>query len=127
MPHDSVSKTGTKSQGEEDRAIQKRRACSKALVVIIDSDGDVGLDVKCAKEAATAIRGAIIHAKPAGGLESWPPASPRRCCSSPGSMMSSLPRVDPPRYKLTLPISILCDALVIGTYCQYKFACIMCA
>ena len=62
-----------------------------------DGNGHVDLNVKCAKEAATAIRGAIIHAKPAGGLESWPPASPRRCCSSSASMMSSLPLVDPPR------------------------------
>uniref|UniRef100_A0A453GCJ5 S5 DRBM domain-containing protein n=4 Tax=Aegilops tauschii subsp. strangulata TaxID=200361 RepID=A0A453GCJ5_AEGTS len=35
----------------------------KAFVVGGDSNGHVGLGVKCAKEAATAIRGAIILAK----------------------------------------------------------------
>lgn len=35
----------------------------QAFVVIGDSDGHVGLGVKCAKEVATAIRGAIILAK----------------------------------------------------------------
>jgi len=35
----------------------------KAFVAVGDSDGHVGLGVKCAKEVATAIRGAIIIAK----------------------------------------------------------------
>lgn len=35
----------------------------QAFVVIGDSDGHVGLGVKCSKEVATAIRGAIILAK----------------------------------------------------------------
>ncbi|XP_044386443.1 40S ribosomal protein S2 isoform X2 [Triticum aestivum] len=80
---------------KQTRASQRTRF--KAFVGGGDSNGHVGLGVKCAKEAATAIRGTIILAKPLGGLESWPPASPRRCCSSSASMMSSLPLVDPPR------------------------------
>jgi Ribosomal protein S5, N-terminal domain len=35
----------------------------QAFVVVGDSNGHVGLGVKCAKEVATAIRGAIILAK----------------------------------------------------------------
>lgn len=35
----------------------------QAFVVVGDSNGHVGLGVKCAKEVATAIRGAIIMAK----------------------------------------------------------------
>uniref|UniRef100_A0A453GCP3 Uncharacterized protein n=1 Tax=Aegilops tauschii subsp. strangulata TaxID=200361 RepID=A0A453GCP3_AEGTS len=38
-----------------------------------------------------------LRCPPPGGLKSWPPASPRRCCRPPASMMSSLPLVDPPR------------------------------
>lgn len=37
--------------------------CGQAFVVVGDSNGHVGLGVKCAKEVATAIRGAIILAK----------------------------------------------------------------
>jgi ribosomal protein S5 len=37
--------------------------CLQAFVVVGDSNGHVGLGVKCAKEVATAIRGAIILAK----------------------------------------------------------------
>jgi len=40
-----------------------QRTRFKAFVVIGDSNGHVGLGVKCAKEVATAIRGAIILAK----------------------------------------------------------------
>lgn len=40
-----------------------QRTRFKAFVAIGDSDGHVGLGVKCAKEVATAIRGAIIAAK----------------------------------------------------------------
>ena len=40
-----------------------QRTRFKAFVAIGDSDGHVGLGVKCAKEVATAIRGAIILAK----------------------------------------------------------------
>lgn len=40
-----------------------QRTRFKAFVVIGDSAGHVGLGVKCAKEVATAIRGAIILAK----------------------------------------------------------------
>jgi small subunit ribosomal protein S2e len=48
--------------------VQKQRAAGqrtrfKAFIVIGDSDGHIGLGVKCAKEVATAIRGAIILAK----------------------------------------------------------------
>jgi small subunit ribosomal protein S2e len=46
---------------KQTRAGQRTRF--KAFVVIGDSDGHVGLGVKCAKEVATAIRGAIILAK----------------------------------------------------------------
>lgn len=35
----------------------------KAFVAVGDGAGHIGLGVKCAKEVATAIRGAIIHAK----------------------------------------------------------------
>ena len=35
----------------------------QAFVCVGDSNGHVGLGVKCAKEVATAIRGAIITAK----------------------------------------------------------------
>ncbi|KAI9914317.1 hypothetical protein PsorP6_007132 [Peronosclerospora sorghi] len=35
----------------------------KALVALRDCNGHIGLGVKCAKEVATAIRGAIILAK----------------------------------------------------------------
>lgn len=40
-----------------------QRTRFKAFVIIGDSDGHVGLGVKCSKEVATAIRGAIIIAK----------------------------------------------------------------
>ncbi|URE24868.1 ribosomal protein [Musa troglodytarum] len=40
-----------------------QRTRFKAFVVVVDTDGHVGLGVKCAKEVATAIRGAIILAK----------------------------------------------------------------
>lgn len=40
-----------------------QRTRFKAFVAVGDSDGHVGLGVKCAKEVATAIRGAIIVAK----------------------------------------------------------------
>jgi small subunit ribosomal protein S2e len=43
------------------RAGQRTRF--KAFVVVGDYNGNVGLGVKCAKEVATAIRGAIILAK----------------------------------------------------------------
>jgi len=46
---------------KQTRAGQRTRF--KAFVVVGDSDGHVGLGVKCAKEVATAIRGAIILAK----------------------------------------------------------------
>jgi small subunit ribosomal protein S2e len=46
---------------KQTRAGQRTRF--KAFVVIGDHDGHVGLGVKCAKEVATAIRGAIILAK----------------------------------------------------------------
>jgi len=40
-----------------------QRTKFKAFVVVGDSNGHIGLGVKCAKEVATAIRGAIIAAK----------------------------------------------------------------
>jgi len=46
---------------KQTRAGQRTRF--KAYVIIGDSDGHVGLGVKCSKEVATAIRGAIIQAK----------------------------------------------------------------
>lgn len=46
---------------KQTRAGQRTRF--KAFVAIGDFDGHVGLGVKCAKEVATAIRGAIIAAK----------------------------------------------------------------
>jgi len=46
---------------KQTRAGQRTRF--KAFVVVGDSNGHVGLGVKCAKEVATAIRGAIIQAK----------------------------------------------------------------
>jgi len=46
---------------KQTRAGQRTRF--KAFVIIGDSDGHLGLGVKCAKEVATAIRGAIIDAK----------------------------------------------------------------
>jgi small subunit ribosomal protein S2e len=46
---------------KQTRAGQRTRF--KAFVVIGDSDGHVGLGVKCSKEVATAIRGAMILAK----------------------------------------------------------------
>jgi len=46
---------------KQTRAGQRTRF--KAFVVVGDFDGHVGLGVKCAKEVATAIRGAIIAAK----------------------------------------------------------------
>jgi len=46
---------------KQTRAGQRTRF--KAFVAIGDSDGHLGLGVKCAKEVATAIRGAIILAK----------------------------------------------------------------
>jgi small subunit ribosomal protein S2e len=46
---------------KQTRAGQRTRF--KAFVVVGDSNGHVGLGVKCAKEVATAIRGAIIDAK----------------------------------------------------------------
>lgn len=46
---------------KQTRAGQRTRF--KAFVAIGDSDGHLGLGVKCAKEVATAIRGAIIIAK----------------------------------------------------------------
>jgi len=46
---------------KQTRAGQRTRF--KAFVIVGDSDGHVGLGVKCAKEVATAIRGSIIDAK----------------------------------------------------------------
>jgi len=46
---------------KQTRAGQRTRF--KAFVIVGDHDGHVGLGVKCAKEVATAIRGAIISAK----------------------------------------------------------------
>jgi len=46
---------------KQTRAGQRTRF--KAFVVVGDRDGHLGLGVKCAKEVATAIRGAIILAK----------------------------------------------------------------
>lgn len=46
---------------KQTRAGQRTRF--KAVVAIGDHNGHVGLGVKCAKEVATAIRGAIIAAK----------------------------------------------------------------
>jgi small subunit ribosomal protein S2e len=46
---------------KQTRAGQRTRF--KAFVVVGDSNGHVGLGVKCSKEVATAIRGAIIAAK----------------------------------------------------------------
>jgi len=46
---------------KQTRAGQRTRF--KAFVVIGDRDGHIGLGVKCAKEVATAIRGALIDAK----------------------------------------------------------------
>jgi len=46
---------------KQTRAGQRTRF--KAFVVVGDSDGHIGLGVKCSKEVATAIRGAIILAK----------------------------------------------------------------
>jgi len=46
---------------KQTRAGQRTRF--KAFVIVGDNDGHVGLGVKCAKEVATAIRGAIIDAK----------------------------------------------------------------
>lgn len=46
---------------KQTRAGQRTRF--KAFVVVGDSNGHVGLGVKCSKEVATAIRGAIIQAK----------------------------------------------------------------
>jgi len=46
---------------KQTRAGQRTRF--KAFVIVGDSDGHVGLGVKCAKEVATAIRGSIIAAK----------------------------------------------------------------
>jgi len=46
---------------KQTRAGQRTRF--KAFVVVGDSNGHVGLGVKCSKEVATAIRGAIVAAK----------------------------------------------------------------
>lgn len=46
---------------KQTRAGQRTRF--KAFVAVGDGDGHIGLGVKCAKEVATAIRGAIISAK----------------------------------------------------------------
>jgi small subunit ribosomal protein S2e len=46
---------------KQTRAGQRTRF--KAFVVVGDSDGHIGLGVRCSKEVATAIRGAIIQAK----------------------------------------------------------------
>jgi len=46
---------------KQTRAGQRTRF--KAFVVVGDNDGHVGLGVKCSKEVATAIRGAILNAK----------------------------------------------------------------
>jgi small subunit ribosomal protein S2e len=46
---------------KQTRAGQRTRF--KAFIIVGDSNGHVGLGVKCAKEVATAIRGAIILAK----------------------------------------------------------------
>lgn len=46
---------------KQTRAGQRTRF--KAFVIVGDADGHVGLGVKCSKEVATAIRGAIIQGK----------------------------------------------------------------
>jgi len=46
---------------KQTRAGQRTRF--KAFVVVGDNDGHIGLGVKCSKEVATAIRGAIVDAK----------------------------------------------------------------
>ncbi|KAK8993955.1 hypothetical protein V6N11_008166 [Hibiscus sabdariffa] len=61
-----VTKLGRR--GHENHSVQKQtragqRTRFKAFVVVGDGNGHVGLGVKCSKEVATAIRGAIILAK----------------------------------------------------------------
>ncbi|KAK3011816.1 hypothetical protein RJ639_010623 [Escallonia herrerae] len=60
--------TGLKDEVMKIMPVQKQtragqRTRFKAFVVVGDSNGHVGLGVKCSKEVATAIRGAIILAK----------------------------------------------------------------
>jgi small subunit ribosomal protein S2e len=60
--------TGLKDEVMKIMPVQKQtragqRTRFKAFVVVGDSNGHVGLGVKCSKEVATAIRGAIIVAK----------------------------------------------------------------
>ncbi|CAL5394676.1 unnamed protein product [Camellia sinensis] len=54
---------------KQTRAGQRTRF--KAFVVVGDSNGYVRLGVKCSKEVATAIRGAIILAKLQGHRKVW--------------------------------------------------------
>lgn len=66
-----IDKTGSGKLREEVMKImpvQKQTSAGqrtrfKAFMIVGDMDGHVGLGVKCAKEVATAIRGAIISAK----------------------------------------------------------------
>lgn len=62
------SRSGLKDEVMKIMPVQKQtragqRTRFKAFVAVGDGNGHVGLGVKCAKEVATAIRGAIIAAK----------------------------------------------------------------
>jgi len=67
-PKEPTKTSGLKDEVMKIIPVQKQtragqRTRFKAFVVVGDYNGHVGLGVKCAKEVATAIRGAIIQAK----------------------------------------------------------------
>jgi len=82
---------------KQTRAGQRTRF--KAFVIVGDSNGHVGLGVKCSKEVATAIRGAIIQAKLAvvpvrrgywGNMIGLPHTVPMKVTGKCGSVMVRL-------------------------------------
>jgi len=114
---------------KQTRAGQRTRF--KAFVVVGDNDGHVGLGVKCSKEVATAIRGAIINAKVSlvpirrgywGNKISKPHTVPLKIVGKSGSVTIKL--IPAPRGTLLVagpvPKKILQYAGVVDCYTQSR-------
>ena len=108
---------------KQTRAGQRTRF--KAFVAIGDSSGHVGLGVKCSKEVATAIRGAIILAKLSvipvrrgywGNKIGQPHTVPCKVCVSFSTFLTALEN-----HSLWLDTKQLCHCLFKFSACFFKF------